>query len=403
MTSAATTVISDTGRRYLHLHLTDEVGPVRLRNLLNHFGTLDAVLRASMAELERVEQIGPHTARSIFASRGEDHVQREIDRAEQSGVRIVCLEDPSYPALLKRVPDPPACLYIRGSLEPTDAVAVAIVGSRRCSHYGLEQARRFGEGLGRAGFTVISGLARGIDSIAHKASIDAGGRTIGVLGNGLASVYPPEHELLADQVTGCGALMSELAMDQAPEGKNFPPRNRIIAGMALGVLVIEAGSRSGALITARLSADYNREVFALPGRVDQPMYAGGTNGMIRDGWARLVTGVDDLLDDLADVGRIMRSELGAASARDDGETPDGGIPSHQGRAVSSPADATAVSLSADEQRVYQAITADPVGLEQICNDVGLAPGRVTSLLTGLQLKGVVRQLPGNHYARKHPA
>ncbi len=400
MTLPTVTVVSELGRKYLQLHMTADVGPVRLRNLLDHFGTLDAVLGASRAELEKAAGIGPHIADSIFNTCRDDRLQREIEQAEALGVKIVCIEDPGYPELLKRLPDPPACLYLRGSLEPTDAVAVAIVGSRRCSHYGLEQARRFGEGLGRAGFTVVSGLARGIDSIAHRASLQAGGRTIGVLGNGLAQVYPPEHAVLADQITGAGALLSELALDQAPEAKNFPPRNRIIAGLALGVLVIEAGHRSGALITARLASEYNREVFALPGRVDQPMYAAGTNGMIRDGWARAVTCVDDVIDDLADVGRIMRSEMAATSAHDNGEASGGDAPlSAEGKAPSSGA-ASAVSLTADEQRVHAVITADAMSLDQICEQAGLDPGRVASLLTGLQLKGAVRRLPGNCYVRR---
>ena len=389
-----TSVITEIGRKYLRLHLTEDVGPVRLGKLLDHFGTIEAVLRGSRAAFRAVDGIGPRTVESLFQARDDDRVQREVDQAQSMGVRIVCLEDDVYPALLKRIPDPPACLYLRGSLTSTDAVAVAIVGSRRCSHYGQEQARRFAEGLGRAGFTIISGLARGIDSIAHRASLDVGGRTIGVLGNGLSRVYPPENAPLAEELTRSGALISELAMDQSPNAKNFPPRNRIIAGLSLGVLVIEAGRRSGALITARLGADYNREVFALPGRVDQPAYAGGTNGMIRDSWARAVTSVEDILDDLSDVGRIMREELATPSAKTDALAP-----GQAAEPLSVPT--TAVPLSADEQRVYAGLASDAMALEPLCDQVGLEPSRVIAILTGLQLKGVVRRLPGCLYERRH--
>jgi len=298
-------VISDVGRQYLRLHMTPDVGPVRLRNLLQHFGSVEAVLSASIAELTQVEQIGPSTAASIFSHRRDDTGDREIERAADVGARILCLEDADYPPMLRRISDPPTCLYVRGDLRPTDGVALAIVGSRRCSHYGMEQARRFAEGLARAGMTIVSGLARGIDGAAHRAALDVGGRTLAVLGNGLASVYPPEHEDMAAEIVRSGALLSELAVDQPPDAKNFPPRNRIIVGLTMGVLVIEASRRSGALISARLANDCNREVFALPGRVDQLEYSGGTNGAIREGWARPVTCVEDVLDDLAEVGRIL--------------------------------------------------------------------------------------------------
>lgn len=398
---AEATVISPLAAQYLRLHLTPDVGPVRLRRLLDHFGSFDAVFGASQTELQRVEGIGPAIAASIFEGRDEAGVRREIERAGEVGARVICLEDPDYPACLKCIHDPPTCLYVRGTLDRTDAVAIAIVGSRRCSHYGLEQARRFGEGLGRAGFTIVSGFARGIDAAAHRGALDAGGRTLAVLGNGLAQVYPPEHAELAADVVGNGALVTELAVDEAPDARHFPPRNRIIAGLTLGTLVIEASHRSGALISARLAADYNREVFAVPGRVDQPMYCAGTHKMIREGWARLVTSVEDVIDDLAETGRAMRAAAGEGQAAGCGSGEGGGGDGDGGTAAGAAGALPAgLKLSDEEGRIFAALADDAMSLDAICERAGLEAARASSLLIGLQLKGAVRQLPGSRFARR---
>lgn len=375
-------VISEAGRQYLRLHLTTDIGPIRLRSLIDHFGSLEAVLNASRAQLERVDKIGPRLAEAVFKARDDDAVDIEIDRAAAAGVRIVCAEDAGYPASLLNIPDPPVCLYLRGHIEPTDGVAVAVVGTRRCSHYGREQAFRFGQALGGAGFTVVSGLARGIDGHAHRGALSAGGRTIAVLGNGLPLIYPHEHEPLADEIVDAGAVVSELPIDTPPDAQNFPRRNRIIAGLSLGVLVVEAGKRSGALISARLASEYNREAFAVPGRVDQPALTSGVNGLIRDGQAKLVTCLDDILDELAEVGEIMRRDLPAHSEGDQ-QSPDG-----------SP---LAARLGADERAVLEAIVDGTDDAEMICSTTNLDMARVTSTLTSLQLKGLVKCLPGNRF------
>jgi DNA processing protein len=382
-------VISDVGRQYLRLHLTSDIGPIRLRNLINHFGSLDAVLSASRAELEHAEGIGPQVAGSIFRSRSDDSVDEEISRALSCGVRIICAEDTEYPSSLRNIPDPPICLYVRGHLQPTDCVAVAIVGTRRCSHYGREQAVRFGQALGGAGFTVVSGLARGIDGHAHRGALQASGRTIAVLGNGLPTIYPQEHESLADEVAAAGAIVSELPIDSPPDAQNFPRRNRIIAGLALGVLVVEAGKRSGALITARLASEYNREAFAVPGRVDRPELTAGVNGLIRDGQAKLVTCLDDLLDELAEVGEIMGRDLqGPSQAAED---------------VSSGTSPAVPTLAPHEQTVLNAVHDGADDAEVICSTTGLDMGRITSTLTALELKGLVRCLPGNRFVPRGKA
>jgi DNA processing protein len=376
--------ISDVGRQYLRLHLTTDIGPIRLRKLIEHFGSLDRVLGSSRAQLEQVEGIGKRIAESVFRARSDDSVDLEIEKASAAGVRIICAEDNDWPAPLRNIPDPPICLYVRGRLEPADAVAVAMVGTRRCSHYGREQAMRFGQALGGAGFTVVSGLARGIDGHAHRGALAAGGRTIAVLGNGLPPIYPREHVSLADEIAESGAIVSELPIDTPPDAQNFPRRNRIIAGLSLGVLVVEAGKRSGALITARLASEYNREAFAVPGRVDQPELTAGVNGLIRDGQAKLVTCLDDLLDELAEVGEIMRREAEARPPEQEGDT-------RPSRARAAP------RLAPHEEAVLSAVTSGLEDAEQICETSKLDMACVTSTLTALQLKGLVKCLPGNRF------
>ena len=381
-------VVSDIARPYLKLQLTADVGPIRLRNLIAHFGSAEAVLGASIRELERVEGIGPRIAESIFQSRGDDSVDHEIERAAADGLRIICMEDTDYPQPLRNIPDPPICLYIRGRIESTDAVAVAVVGTRRCSHYGREQAVRFGEMLGGAGFTVLSGLARGIDGEAHHGALQAGGRTMAVLGNGLPTIYPREHASLAERIATAGAVLSEFPVDAQPVPENFPRRNRIIAGLSLGVIVIEAGKASGALITARLANEYNREVFAVPGRVDRPELTAGVHSLIRDGQAKLITCLEDVLDELGDVGQIM-GRVAAGSE----DTNEGALDSD-----SSPV----LKLTKEERTVWDAITDGLEDPEVIASAVGFDIARVATTLTSLQLKTLVRQLPGPRFVRRTP-
>ncbi len=379
------TVISDVGRQYLALHLTSDVGPVRLRNLLDRFGAIDAVLDASMAELQHAEGIGPRTAEAIFRARSDDAVDREIEQAASLGVRIVCGEDADFPAPLRNITDPPICLYITGTLEPTDAVGIAVVGTRRCSHYGREQARRFGEMLAGAGFTIVSGLARGIDGEAHHGALQAGGRTVAVLGHGLSTIYPAEHAALADRVTSSGALVSEYPLGASPEAGNFPRRNRIITGLSLGVIVVEAGKRSGALITARLAHDYNREVFAIPGRVDRPQDTAGVHALIRDGQAKLVTCLEDVLDELGEVGEIM----GRFDTRERPQRPS---------ATKDPP--PLADFSADENAVLNAVRDGAEEVDSILSRTGLDSAKTLSALTSLRLKGAIRQEPGHRFAAR---
>lgn len=413
-------VVSDAGRSFLRLALLPDVGPIRARNLIEHFGGIDAIFGASISDLQRVEQIGPRTAESIFRARRDvDAVDREIAAAVRHGVRILCPLDTDFPRPLLNMPDPPICVYIRGTVEPADAVAVAIVGTRRCSHYGHEQAERFAEALAGAGFTVVSGMARGIDGCAHEAALRAGGRTLAVLGNGLAYIYPPEHDGLARRIENAGALVSELPVEASPEAKNFPMRNRLIAGLTLGVIVIEAGKKSGALITARHACEYNREVFALPGRIDRPEVSAGVNGLIRDGGAKLITCLDDVLDELKEVGRIMRRSL--ETAPNDGAIPSDSVrnstkdhASNEGSAERAAVHACATSgqgtPTAAEGNAKAPGDADDAMLsamrdgaetvDAIAESARRGIGEVLGALTRLELAGRIKRLPGDRFELK---
>ena len=258
-------IISNAGIEHLRWSLASGVGPILFGRLIERFGSAQAAMGASATMLEQIEGIGRSTAEQIARERDEVDVAAEVALAEKHGVRILSRDDEEFPPALRHIPDPPICLYVMGRIERVDAIALAVVGARRCTHYGVEQAFRFGYQLAQRGVTIISGLARGVDSQSHRGALKAGGRTLAVLGNGLSRIYPPEHDELARDITRCGAIISELPMLTSPDKSNFLPRNRLIAGLSLGVLVIEAARRSGSLTTARLGTEYDREIFALPG------------------------------------------------------------------------------------------------------------------------------------------
>ena len=374
-------VASPIAEKYLRLHLCREVGPIRFANLLRELGGIDAVLGASAKSLTGVTKVGDQVAANIARGREEIDVAAEIELARSRGVRILCLADDDYPVALRTIPDPPACLYVLGTLQREDAVALGIVGSRQCSRYGAEQAERFGALAANAGLTVVSGMARGIDTAAHHGALAGGGRTLAVIGCGLCHLYPPESTELARRIVGQGALLSELPMSVPPDTKNFPPRNRIIAGLSLGVLVVEAGLRSGALISARLAMEYNREVFAMPGRIDTPS-AEGCHRLIKDSGGKLVTCLGDILAELGEIGATL-----LPPADSDEQTGANGAPP------------SIVKLDEYEKKVLQAIGDESATIEDLCDASGLSPARVAAALTGLQLKGVVRRTGPDVYER----
>jgi DNA processing protein len=362
-------------RSYIRLHLAGGVGPVLWRRLVEAFGDVEGVFAASMGQWQRVDGIGEKTA-AAMAAVTDAEIDSEIAEAARAGVRIITCEDEDYPAPLKTIYDYPSMLYVAGALTATDALAVAVVGSRRCTHYGMEQAGRFGGLLGRAGFTVVSGGARGIDTASHRGALEVGGRTVAVMGCGLSQTYPPENKQLFEQIveSGRGALISELPMRTSVMGGNFPTRNRIISGLSLGVLVIEAALRSGSLITAREAAQQGREVFALPGRVDSP-FSQGTNKLIRDG-SILVQDLEDILEHLGKVGKMMNPPEAA------------------------PAPLPLAGLTDGEQKLLAALAGGELSLDDLVRNTGLSTGQTASAMTMLVIKGAVAQRPGNIFAVK---
>ncbi len=385
------------------LHMAEGVGPIAFSRLIEHFGSVAAVLDASVGALQEVEGIGRKTAEAVRVAARSDAWRSEIDLAAEHGVRIICREDAEYPRLLHFVADPPICLYVRGRIVKEDGLAIGIVGPRKASLYGLEQAQRFGELLCQAGLTVVSGMARGVDQAAHMAAIRVGGRTMAVLGCGLCHCYPPESTELRDRISQCGAVVSELPMSTPPATETFPKRNRIIAGMSLGTLVIEAAQRSGALITARLANEYNREVFALPGRVDTRQ-SEGTNDLIRRGYAKLVTNLTDILDELGEAGEMLAAQAAGGSQRPTEKTLFGADDATDTKTDNVAAVTGADSeLQGSQAEVYGIVGGEPMHIEQVAAGCRLGIGEVSAALTLLQLRGLVRQMPGNLFVRRTAA
>lgn len=412
-------VASDAARAFLRLHLVDGLGPILTGRLIERFGDVHRVLAASRAELESVRGIG-HTLADRIAAADPAAAEREIDLAARHGARIICSADEDYPVALRAIPDPPVCLYVRGDVQRTDAVAIGIVGSRTCTLYAREQAERFGMAAAEVGLTVVSGMAAGVDTAAHRGALRARGRTLAVMGCGLCHVYPPNGEALAAEIAGSGAVLSEFPMQTVPAEQNFPRRNRIIAGLSLGVVVVEASHRSGALITAHLANEYNREVFAIPGRIDTN-HARGCHDLIRRGEARLVTNIMDVLDELGEVGRTLASGLRHGDSRDAAADATADADAQSGRlfgtAIDAASDAPGASigrastgvrrsessppLADDEQVVLAAMTPDePAGFERLSARTDLAPSRVAAALTTLQLKRRITRDAAGQFVRR---
>lgn len=358
----------------LRLNLVPGIGPRHQRSLIDYFGDAQDVLAASLGELEQVSGVGPKLARQIHAARKSDAAEKELEACIRSGFKLLEQDTDDYPENLNEVCDAPLLLYCRGELKPQDNLAVAIVGSRRCTIYGTQQAEKFGQSLAMAGITVVSGLARGIDAAAHRGALAAGGRTIAVSATGLNQVYPPEHKDLAEQISRSGAVVCESRLDQKPTSGIFPQRNRIISGLSLGVLIIEANRKSGALHTARHAMEQNREVMALPGRIDS-FASDGCNDLIRDG-ATLVRNVDDVLEEL---GPLVKPVQTAAAEE-----------------VRSPRELT---LNEQERQILNLVTSEPQHLDEIIRAAGIASSRVTATVTILEMKRMVRRLPGGMIIR----
>ncbi len=354
----------------LRLALVAGIGPRLRKALLEEFGTASGVFAAAAADVRRVPGIGTQLARRIAVARDEIDVQAEIELCAAHGIRILTDQEADYPRALREIHDPPGILFVRGTLLPQDALAVAIVGARHATHYGLTQAERLAGSLARAGLTITSGLARGIDAAAHRGALAAGGRTVAVLGSGVLNLYPPEHAELAAEVVARGRVISEAPPRSPPLAGAFPQRNRIISGLSLGVVVVEASTQSGALISARHAMEQGREVFAVPGRIDSRM-SRGCHRLIRDG-AKLVETPEDVLEELGPL---------VAPAK-----------SADGQAVHHPAE---LLLNEIEQQVLGAITAEPTTIDAVVAGSGLPIGQVLSTISVLEMRHLVRRITGN--------
>lgn len=359
----------------LCIHLIERVGTVVYQRLLDHFGDSESILTAKIRELGKVDGVGSKTAERIARARGTADVEAEMAAAERLGLKIVTHLDDGYPLGLKVLRDHPLVIYIKGELRPSDSLGIGVVGSRRATQYGISQANRLAGGLAGMGVCVVSGLARGIDGAAHRAALRAGGRTIAVVGNGLGKVYPPEHRDLAEEIAASGAVISELPIAVAPAPGNFPPRNRIISALSVGLLVIEAARRSGAMITAKWANEQGKPVFAVPGPIDSPV-SRGPHQLIRDG-AKLVESGHDIVAELGP----LRQHVHIAD--DEEEVEDG----------------RTLVMSQQEKRIFALLSTRPTAIDDIIEATGLAPGIVNSTLMVMEIKRWVRQLAGKRFVR----
>jgi len=363
---------------YIALNMMEDVGPVGVRALAEHLGGISAIFDASEGELVGADGIGPKAAGRILAQRDKLDPEREIANAERLGAHIITPMDAEYPDALRNIYDPPLALMLRGSLQARDQHSIAVVGTRSPSHYGRENATALSQQIVRVGFTVNSGLARGVDTAAHQGALQAGGRTIAVLGGALDCLYPRENAALADEIAGSGAVMTELPLGRKPDKTTFPMRNRIVSGLSKGILVIEAGVKSGALITARQALEQGRSVFAVPGRIDNPSTR-GCHQLIKEG-ARLVESIDDVLQEfefLMPVNRMASEPTELELALEDDR------------------------FSDDERAVMAALAEGETDVDSIIRLSGMATARVNSLLLGLEMKRALKLLPGRLVARAH--
>jgi DNA processing protein len=362
---------------WLGLRSIPGVGLVLGQRLIQRFGSPAAVFQASLTDLVALKGITPAIAQAIRGFRDWDKLEERLARLKSAGVEMVTQDDPRFPVRLQEIPYPPFYLFIKGTLIPEDALAVAIVGTRNASYYGLKACRRLAGALAARGLTVVSGLARGIDTAAHQGALEMNGRTLAVLGCGLDVVYPPENRKLYQEIPAHGALVSEFPLGTPPEARNFPIRNRIISGLALGVVVIEAGVTSGTAITVRYALDQDREVFAVPGPIDSPTSL-GPHRLIQEG-AKLVQDVDDILQELPS----LRKAPGPLFA--------------PGATASRVAEAASPSRTLPEDPLLPLLGSEPVQLEELVQVSHLPVKDILTRLTLLELQGLVKEVPGKCY------
>ncbi len=363
------------------LNMLPKIGPVRVRRLIDKLGSAEAILSADTRILTSVQGIGTETAEIIRGWENSVDLTAELKSVTDRGLTIVTQADPEYPASLKESYDPPLVLYVWGEIKDVDRHALAIVGSRKTSHYGTQAARQFAFQLATSGLTIVSGLARGIDTHAHEGAIAAKGRTIAVIGSGLSQIYPPENMALAEKIAaGHGAVVSEFPLDMAPSKKTFPMRNRVVAAWSKAVLVVECPEWSGARITANIAAELGKTIYAVPGQIDRPTSA-GCNALIREG-ATLVTGGHDILDDIALLPLVGNARGGAGESQRLDHT------------------AVLAGLSEAERGIVSALEGETLRMDELLTVTGLPLPEVNATLLKLEIQGLVQQLAGGRFTQK---
>jgi len=346
-----------------------DLGPVTIRRLISTFGSPAEVFRASLRDLKAVENVGEVRARSIKGFTGRDEIGRDVERLKEAGVKIVAQGSAGYPGSIAELGgDAPLVLYMKGDIIKEDRYALAIVGSRKSTHYGTAVTEKLSAELSEMGFTVVSGLARGVDTAAHRGSLGAGGRSIGVLGSGIDVPYPPENKGLIEKLAASGCVLTEFPPGMPPNRENFPRRNRLISGLSMGVLVVEADRKSGALITADYALEQGKEVFAVPGNINSPA-SQGPNQLIKRG-AKPVTGAEDIVEELAPV---LKGFIKKQKERPRAE------------------------LTDEERALCGVMSGEPMHIDSVCRRCGMAAPKALAVLLGLELKGVVRQTEGKKF------
>ena len=391
-------MLSADTKSLIHLNLIPGIGNHTIRRLLTAFGSAEKSIAATSAELAQIDGLTPDVRQQLIDGRSRVPLAQELELIDQHQCHIVTINDDTYPSLLKQIDDPPVLLYITGDFPLQDTPSIAIVGSRSPTEYGKTTSQQLSYQLAERGITIVSGFARGIDTCVHRGALEAGGRTVAVFGCGLSIIYPETNRGLAAEIIESGALVSEFPMTMPPRGKNFPRRNRVISGLTLGTLVVEASERSGSLITARHAAEQGREVFAVPGQIFSGV-SRGTHSLINQG-ATLINSVDDLLDALPqNYTQILGGEsLEPPSAKQPDKT--ARPQSVEKRSTPTPQPKANINLTPDEQVVLSAMEADSVHIDEITRVTQLPIGKVSSLLVMLELKGIVQQLPGKQFVKK---
>lgn len=358
---------------YLALNLLPQVGPVRVRKLLQHFGSPERILTAKSSEIIQIDGFGINQAEAIASWESQIDLAGELKKIRDRDLTLLTQEDELYPTLLREIHDPPVLLYVWGQLTKRDHNAIGIVGSRHATHYGLSATKKLGFQIAYAGYTVVSGLARGIDTTAHEAALAAKGRTIAIIGSGIGKLYPPENMALAERIAQNGAVVSEYPVDRIADKQTFPYRNRVVSGWSCGLIVVEAPLRSGSLITAQQAAEQGRTVYAVPGPIDKPTSA-GCNRLIQQG-AKLIMDGGDVLDDLMTLFPTAPSAPKTEQSR------------------------PATPLTLDEEILYQAIGTEESHINDITTASGLTTATVSATLMRLEMKRLIRALPGRRYVR----